>query len=370
MKNRKFSGLNTRASAVAALLMGVLSQGAQAQGNYYDRESYRQEAYISIYEHCDFKGERRDIAVGDFASMRELDFDNDSMSSIQVPRELEAIIFEHDRFKGDYARVDRDVRCFDGTWNDQVSSLKVVNRDRRGANRSQGPSTVYGGSNSSDDQHVRNRENSTRNSRANYQVRDGVTGLNVKQVVFDGKVLQKIDNSTWQIDDSYAGIVHYTEVVRDRQKVELKNKNTSQRILLNLTTNQAFVNFNSGNQKSYKIDSRIAGAVPNQSLPAQQTREPSRYFPNECFNFKAYTDGKTGSIRFAHGKEFIRLSDRVHKGKFCHRGLLIVEMGKRDFDTDLTLEIDGRVFKFASGEKETKYRSSWFRKVLKLQVGT
>ena len=85
MKNRIFSGLNTRASAAAAILMGMLSQGAQAQGNYYDRDSYRQEAYISIYEHCDFKGERRDIAVGDFASMRELDFDNDSMSPYRFP---------------------------------------------------------------------------------------------------------------------------------------------------------------------------------------------------------------------------------------------------------------------------------------------
>lgn len=356
MKKRIFSGLNKRAPGLVALLVGVLSQGVQAQSSYYDRESNRQEAYISIFEHCDFKGERRDIAVGEFANMRELDIGNDSMSSIQVPRELEAIIFEHDRFKGDYARVDRDVRCFDNTWNDQVSSLKVVYRDRRVDNQSQNRSPIYGGQQADDV--------------VRFPVRDGVTGLNIKQVVYDGKVLQKVSSTEWQIKDAYAGVVRYIEISKDHQKVELKNKNTPQRILLNLSTNQAIVNLNTDKQKSFKIDNRAAGVVPSEPRQAQQTREPSRYFPNQCFNFKAYTDGKTGSIRFAHGKEFIRLNDRVHKGKFCHRGLLIVEMGKRDFDTDLTLEIDGRVFKFASGEKETKYRSSWFRKVLKLQVGS
>ncbi|MCH2191866.1 MAG: beta/gamma crystallin family protein, partial [Gammaproteobacteria bacterium] len=242
MKNRIFSGLSKRVPGLMVLLASILPQGLQAQGNYYDRESYRQGPYISIYEHCDFRGERRDIGVGDFASMRELNFGNDSISSIRVPRELEAIIYEHDRFKGDYTRVDRDVRCFDKTWNDEVSSLRVVNHPRGGGNWSQRPPSGHGG---------QGGNFGTYNPGFNHHARDGVTGFNVKQVVFDGKVLKKVSSTEWQMADPYAGTVRYTEALKNRYKVELKNKTTPQRILLDLRTNQALVNFNSNNQKTF-----------------------------------------------------------------------------------------------------------------------
>ena len=346
-------GVSTKFGTALPLLIGLTFFGVVAQTNaqsrYYQDDGYQEEAFISIYEHCDFRGARRDIAVGDFANMRELDFDNDSMSSIQVPRELEAVIYEHDKFKGDYAVVNRDVRCFDQQWNDQVSSLRVVEKQRTRAYQDQNRSPVFGG----------------RNQRENYPQRDGVNGLNVKQVVFDGRVLQKVGNKVWQINDNYNGVARYTEIRRDRQSVELKNQNTDQRIVLNMGANQALVTWGRGNQQVFDISSRLAGVVARESAPAK----PDTRIRSRCFNYKVYTDGGAGSLRFSNSKDLFRFDARGYQGRACHSGELIVGFGKRDFNTDLTMEVDGRKFKFAAGEKETEYRANWYRKTLKLQVG-
>lgn len=269
MRSIDFKTIALRLTKVLPLTGLVLSFSANAQYDDYKDRHVDSEPYISIYEHCGFRGERRDISVGEFQNMRELDFGNDRVSSIQVPPELEAVIFEHDRFKGDYARIGQDVRCFDENWNDQVSSLRVKYSENR-YQSNKGP--VYGG-----------RDRDSR-------------------------------------DPAYGG--------RDRDNVHRD-----------------------------RGDRRVAPKSPD-------TRIAQR-----CFNYNVYTNGKSGGIRFSNGKDFYRFKERGHQGRICHRGELVVEINKRDFDTDVTLDIEGRQFKFSSGERETQYRASWYRKVIKLQVG-
>ena len=331
-----------------------ISAQAFAQGDYYGSNSY-QEPYVSIYEHCNFKGERRDIAIGEFYRMRELDFDNDSISSIQVPKELEVTIYEHDKFKGDYAKIGRDVRCFDRQWNDQVSSLRVTESSVRRGPRSDGQSPVYGG------------RNDGRYSSAG----TAVTGLNIKHVAFNGRLIQQAGDQVWQEHDAYNGTVRYTEIRRSRQSLVLKNQYNNERIRLDLTANKAFVS-GSGKLKSYGIDSRLATVTPvqpnNNHAPVRQSLPDTR-IASQCFNYRIYTDGEAGSLRLSNSKDLIRFDGRGYEGRVCHQGELVLAFGKRNFNTNVTMEVNGRLFKFAAGEKETEYRASWYRKTLKLQVG-
>lgn len=365
---------------VASLIKaGVFAVGAltvMSPISALSQSGFNQEPYISIFEHCDYRGERRDIAVGDFRRMGELDFGNDSVSSIQVPRELNAVIFEHDDFKGDYARVDRDVRCFDRTWNDQVSSLKVEYRKGVQRNESRDKPTVYGGQTNERDRY-QNRDNRPRDNRARAQDQqihfsDSVNSKNLAQVVFNNRVLQQVGDRVWQVQDRRNGVSQYNEVNRDDSSVYLKNQTTGERIRIDLFVNDVTITGQNRQPQRFAITGRKAHAVSFQPpKPPINTaaNEPSRRIRASCFNFKAYTDGKAGGVRFLGKDGFHRFDKKAHAGRICHNGTLGMEINKRDFDTNVTIEIEGRAFTFASGEKEDRLQNNWYRKGVKLVVG-
>ncbi len=350
----KFKPLLAIASVLSLL---TFVSASHAQSRYYDDDQYNQEPFISIFEDCGFRGERRDIAVGEFASMRELDFGNDKISSIRVPRELEAIIYEHDKFKGAFARVDRDVRCFDESWNDQVSSLRVESRQK-------GNRGVYGG-NKPDRPRAGRPRDRDRNDYGRPQYNDGVTASNLARVVFNNKVLQQVGERTWELNQRRSGVSQFQETGRDRDAVYLVNKYSGARIEVNVPANVVTVFDARGKRERFAVNGRRAQlAVSEPAPPVDDTRIPGR-----CFDYKVYSDGGSASIRFSHEKALHRYKDRAHTSRICHRGELVIEIGKRDFNTDVTLEIGRRKYKFARGEKETQYRNHWYRKVMKLQVG-
>ncbi len=334
------------------------------------------EPYISIFEHCDFKGERRDVAVGHFRSMGELDFSNDAVSSIRVPSELDAIIFEHDDFKGDYARVSSDVRCFDRSWNDQVSSLKVEYREVVQRNQSRDRPRVYGGQTHERDRY-QNRGDRSRNNHSPTQDRqihyeDSVNSKNVAQVVFDNRVLQQVGERAWQIQGRHREVSQYNEVSRDDNRIYLKNQYTNERIRIDLFVNDVTITGRNNQPQRFAITSRKAHAVnvrPAEAPRSGEASRPDRRIRVNCFNYRAYTNGKDGGIRF-HGKDgFHRFQKKPHTGRICHNGVLGMEINKRDLNTEVTVEIDGRVFKFARGEKEGRLFNNWYRKEVKLVVG-
>lgn len=374
---RKTMTIKHTFGALVAMMVAApvvtLAQGNYNNGNQNDR--YGQEPYISIYEDCEFRGERRDVSVGEFRNMRELDFRNDSMSSIRVPKELEAVIFQHDKFKGDYARIDRDVRCFDNTWNDEASSLRVEYTKKRyeqRSNNNRNNERVYGGNNRADTNRSNShRSNTNRGSDVPRTFNDGVTGKTVSQVVFNNRVLEQVNGRQWQIQSRRRGVAEYVVVRRDESNVYLENQHSSETLRIDLFTNDVTVTKPRGTQQRFAITSRkgrVASAPRTQRQPVV-SREPSRRIASSCFDYRAFTSGGQGGVRF-HGKDgFHRFDKKATQGRICHNGTLTMEINKTSPSTKAIVEIDGRRFVFAKGEKETSLKNNWYRKAVTLKVG-
>ncbi|RBP48675.1 hypothetical protein [Arenicella xantha] len=113
---------------IAFALLG-LSTTATAQSNYG-----AQNAFVTVYEDCNFNGTARNVPIGEYRSLKTIRFANDRMSSIKVPPGLTVVIYEDDNYGGAYATIDRDITCFDRQWDNTVSSLRVLadNNNNRG----------------------------------------------------------------------------------------------------------------------------------------------------------------------------------------------------------------------------------------------
>lgn len=120
------------ALAIACAMLSMTTTGL-AQGSYG-----AQNAFVTVYEGCNYSGNARNVAVGDYRSLKTLRFANDRMSSIKVPPGLEVVIYEDDNFGGFYASIDRDIACFDPQWDNKVSSLRVAYNRNNNANRGNG----------------------------------------------------------------------------------------------------------------------------------------------------------------------------------------------------------------------------------------
>ncbi|MBX2849320.1 MAG: beta/gamma crystallin family protein [Acidiferrobacterales bacterium] len=346
--------IGTLTGAVAASL--ALSLSSLAQTNRYTDNRYDPEPYISIYEDCDYRGQRRDIAVGEFRRMRDLDFGNDKLSSIRVPEELEVIIYEHDGFKGDYARVDRDVSCFDRTWDNQVSSIKVLasaQRDR-GSER-----PIYGGRDEDEGEYQERRR----------PWRDYVNAKNVASVSFNERVLKQSGKRVWQIADRRRGVSQYREVGRDDYSVYLNNEYNSERIRIDFYAEEILIHNPRGEKRRFSIDTADISFKTIDVPPPVVKSDSNTRINSNCFDYHAYTKGKTGGIRFYGKESFQAFQKKGHRGRICHNGELHMEINKRAFDTDVTVKIQDKVFRFASGEKEDRLKNNWYRKDVKLQVG-
>lgn len=233
--------------------MFAATSNTLAQGGYG-----AQDAFVTVYEGCNYTGTARNVASGDYRSLKSLRFANDRMSSIKVPPGLEVVIYEDDNFGGFYATIDRDIACFDPQWDNKVSSLRVI----------------Y------------NRNNTVRS-----------------------------DNN------------------RDQRNNNRRNEN-----------------------------------VPVQN-PGQANNGPSRRINGECFNFRAFTNGGNGGLRF-HGKgEVYRFDRKPASARICHNGSLTMEITKTDRATGVTVELDGKRFTFTPNEREDELKNNWYRKYVRLSVG-
>ncbi len=263
MKKFKLSSIISAGVLVSGLAVSVTASVANAQSNYGANN-----AYVTIYEDCDFRGNSRNVDIGEYRSLKTLRFANDRMSSIKVPPGMSVTIFEHDNYGGAYATIDRDIACFDRNWNDQVSSMRVT-YDRR------------------DSRPVGERD------RRGYGPRVG--------------------------SDDRGEPVRRNEQPRQVQQQPRNNQN--------------------------------------------------RTIRNECFNFRAYTDGGNGGLRF-HGKEdYYRFDRKPASARICHNGALTMEMTKTERSTGVTVEIDGNRYRFAPNEKEDELKNNWYRKYIRLRVG-
>jgi hypothetical protein len=92
---------------------------------------------VTIYQEAHYWGECRVKNIGDYSNPAEMGLPNDSLSSIQVGWNVEAVVCRDDDFKGACETFRSDVRDFRGTYqdprgtrvgNDHASSLRVRER--------------------------------------------------------------------------------------------------------------------------------------------------------------------------------------------------------------------------------------------------
>jgi hypothetical protein len=355
------------ASLASTLLMSSLVvSSAIAQGNYRgndQRNNNSSSDYITIYEHCDFRGDSRDVLVGDFRNMRSVNFRNDSVSSVKVPNGMDLVIYQDDDFRGGYARINQNISCFDRQWNDKVSSLKVSGyvsnrRNDRGDDRG------YDGRDY--DNRGRDNDRGDRSNRGNRN--SNVNAKNVSKVVFDGKVLQQTDRTNWRMDSQRGGVSQFKEVRRDRDSVYLQNDYTAEKVRIDLFANDVtFIN-RSGRQQRYNIQNKKATLTSRPPARTPHTVD-NRRIRQECFDYRATSNGGEASVRFQTRESLKRFNNQTVTGRVCHNGSLLMQIGKRNANTKVVIEILGRSFRFDRNEKETSYQNNWYRKDVTLSVG-
>ena len=364
-------------STLAILAANIVFSGTlAAQSN--PRLSNGYSDGVTIYENCDFSGKSQTLRLGEYRRMRDAGFGNDSVSSIRVPRGVEVIIYEDDNYRGSFARIDNDIRCFDRQWNDKVSSLSIsdsVNSDRRDDDRRSNSDRNDRYGNQADN--GRGYDNSNdRNRRGNNGQQDdpNVTAKNVSQVIFNGISLQQVADKQWSMDRSRGASTQFDETRRDRDSVYLENKYTAERVRIDLFANDVTVVDRNGGQQRYSIERKNASSGSNNNsaqnpVASAPTSSQNRRIRADCFDFKAYTQGGNASVRF-HGKDDLyRFDSKPGSGRICHNGALTMEIGKTVQGTNVIVEINGNRYTFVAGEQEDKYLNNWYRKSIKLVVG-
>lgn len=357
------------ASLASTLLLSSLSlSSANAQGDYRGGNDRNNNAsdFVTIYEHCDFRGDSREVLVGDFKNMRSVNFGNDSVSSVRVRNGMELVIYADDDFRGSYARVSQDISCFDRQWNDKVSSLRVASayNDNRQSNNSRNQDT-----NNNRDYDGRDYDNRGRDNHSNNNSNANVNAKNVSRVAFDGKVLQQVDTKNWRMNGVRGGVSQYQEIRRDRDSVHLQNTYTAEKIRIDLFANDVTLVKRNGRQQRYNIQGKQASLNAAPAPVARNNNNSNRRINKQCFNYRATSRGGEASVRFQTRESLKRFNNSTVTGRVCHKGSLNMEIGKRDAKTNVVIEIEGQKYRFAPNEQENEYLNSWFRKRVQLNIG-
>lgn len=347
-------------AGVVALSFGVSTNGS-AQSRYEQDRYEGGDALVTVYENCNYSGASSSIDVGDYRKMSGIRFGNDKMSSIKVPEGFEVTVYEHEGFRGDYARINRDLSCFDRSWNDTVSSLRI-SFVGQASDRNSGL----------DDRTSPRVDEARRRPRDGSRDRQGsgsnVTGNNLAQVTFGSSVLQQTSKKQWRLSDPHTGVSQFKETQRDGNSVYLQNDYTAERVRIDLFANDVTFSSRDGRAQRYTITRKQASL--NSATQSNSNRDSQNTtISSECFKVRAYTRGGNGGLRF-HGKdEFYRFSKKAKTARVCHNGILTMEINKTDPGTEVVVEINNKRYYFARNEKHDALRNSWYRKFVKLKVG-
>ena len=96
--------------------------------HYGNNHNYAGNRYpgVTVYSDCGFSGKADTLKFGNYSSLKYASVGNDRISSLRVPYGMVAIIYEDNDFKGDQKRIYQDVSCVPKSWNDRISSIRVV----------------------------------------------------------------------------------------------------------------------------------------------------------------------------------------------------------------------------------------------------
>lgn len=82
---------------------------------------------VTVHQGCNYTGWSASLSVGNYtlSQLQALGFVNDDASSLTVPAGLRVIVYRDNNFSGTSATYTSNQSCFNSTFNDQVSSIKV-----------------------------------------------------------------------------------------------------------------------------------------------------------------------------------------------------------------------------------------------------
>ena len=83
---------------------------------------------VTVYKDCNYSGFSTGLGVGDYnlAKMKELNINDDDISSLRITQGYKAILYQDDNFTGASTVINSDNNCLNTTWNDKVTSIKIV----------------------------------------------------------------------------------------------------------------------------------------------------------------------------------------------------------------------------------------------------
>lgn len=83
---------------------------------------------VTAYKDCNHSGFSGGLNVGDYtlAQLNALGVQNDDISSLTVTEGYKAILYQDDNFGGSTTEITSTNNCLNNTWNDKVSSMKIV----------------------------------------------------------------------------------------------------------------------------------------------------------------------------------------------------------------------------------------------------
>ena len=83
---------------------------------------------VTAYKDCNYSGFSAGFGVGDYnlQKLNELGIGDDAMSSLKITQGFKAILFQDDNFTGGSTVINSDNSCLNGTWNDKVTSIRVL----------------------------------------------------------------------------------------------------------------------------------------------------------------------------------------------------------------------------------------------------
>ena len=83
---------------------------------------------ITVYKDCNYTGFSGGLTIGDYnlARLNSLGVLNDDISSLKITQGYQAILYQDDNFGGASTVINSDNSCLNTTWNDKVSSIRVI----------------------------------------------------------------------------------------------------------------------------------------------------------------------------------------------------------------------------------------------------
>lgn len=83
---------------------------------------------VTVYDEGNYTGSSSGLSIGEYtmADLAAKGMGNDQITSLKITEGYQAILFEHDNFTGISTVINSDNSGLNGTWNNQVTSIKVI----------------------------------------------------------------------------------------------------------------------------------------------------------------------------------------------------------------------------------------------------